>query len=133
MYAIRSYYELVMSSIVSATPANRIRIENTGEQPPPPPDEVNSEIPDDYSLEQNYPNPFNPVTSIGYGLPATGHVRLVVYNMVGQEVAVLVDGTEEAGHKTVSFDASPLPSGVYTYRIRITSYNVCYTKLLRDY
>jgi len=115
--------QLVMSSIVSATPANRIRIENTGEQPPPPPDEVNSEIPDDYSLEQNYPNPFNPVTSIGYGLPATGHVRLVVYNMVGQEVAVLVDGTEEAGYKTVSFDASSLPSGVYTYRITSGSFS----------
>jgi hypothetical protein len=102
------------STIVSSS---RIRIEDHGETPPPPPDGVNAELPGTYALDQNYPNPFNPVTSIGYATPAAGHVRLIVFNTIGQEVAVLVDEQREAGVYTVSFNAAALPSGVYTYRI----------------
>jgi hypothetical protein len=108
--------QLVLSSSAAA-PLNRIRVEDYGETPPPPPDGANAELPARSLLEPNYPNPFNPVTSIGFTLRAAGHVRLTVFNTIGQEVAVLVDEQREAGVYTVPFNAAVLPSGVYTYRI----------------
>jgi hypothetical protein len=74
-------------------------------------------IPTVYNLDQNYPNPFNPSTSIRYALPQGAHVKLVVYNMLGQEVAKLADDVQAAGYHTVTFDASSLGSGVYLYRL----------------
>ncbi|HLF14800.1 MAG TPA: Ig-like domain-containing protein, partial [Bacteroidota bacterium] len=79
--------------------------------------EAESMVPERFSLAQNYPNPFNPVSIIRYSLPTDGHVRIAIYNMVGQEVAVSVDRDQEAGTWEVAFDAVSLPSGVYTYRI----------------
>jgi hypothetical protein len=76
-----------------------------------------------YRLSQNYPNPFNPATTIAYALPARGHVRLSLFNMLGQEVAVLVDEEQEAGIRSVAFDATALPSGVYVYRIVAGEYS----------
>ncbi len=76
-----------------------------------------SEIPTEYKLCQNYPNPFNPSTVIGYSIAAAGHVKLAVYDILGSEVAVLVDETKSAGRYSVKFDASGLNSGLYIYRI----------------
>jgi photosystem II stability/assembly factor-like uncharacterized protein len=76
-----------------------------------------STIPTAFNLLQNYPNPFNPTTTITYTLPASGHVKLSVFNMLGQEVATLVNESQSPGFKSVSFNATRLPSGMYTYRI----------------
>jgi hypothetical protein len=68
-------------------------------------------------LDQNYPDPFNPTTTIRYSLPVDGHVCLKVYNTVGQEVAVLVDGLVSAGVHQATWNAANVPSGVYMYRL----------------
>ena len=81
-----------------------------------------AEIPAAYELAQNYPNPFNPSTEIQFTLPEATHVRLVVYNVMGREVAHLVEGSLGAGIHRVTFDASGLPSGVYLYRITAGSF-----------
>ncbi len=77
-----------------------------------------SETPVEFSLGQNYPNPFNPETAIRYALPKAGEVRLTVYDMLGHEVVVLVDGLQSAGFHTVRFDGSDLSSGPYVYRLQ---------------
>ena len=79
-------------------------------------------LPKQYNLEQNYPNPFNPTTTITYALPQQSKVRLSIYNLLGQELLTLVDRSEEAGYKSVSFDASALSSGVYFYRLEAGSF-----------
>lgn len=74
-------------------------------------------IVEDYSLQQNFPNPFNPSTTINFGLNAMSNVKLTVYNMLGQEVAVLVDKELPAGAHSIIFNASYLASGTYLYRL----------------
>jgi photosystem II stability/assembly factor-like uncharacterized protein len=78
----------------------------------------NSQIPNVYALEQNYPNPFNPTTSISFSLPKAGVVELKVYDILGKEVATLVNGFNQAGSHTVNFDASALSSGIYFYTLK---------------
>lgn len=80
-------------------------------------------VPELYSLEQNYPNPFNPTTNIQYGLPSASIVTLKVYNVLGQEVATLVNHQQPAGIYTVNFNASHLASGMYIYRITAGEYS----------
>ena len=80
--------------------------------------ESENEIPTSFALDQNYPNPFNPVTTIGFSLARAQHVRLVVYDLLGQEVRVLLDGVRAAARHRVSFDASDLASGTYLYVLR---------------
>jgi hypothetical protein len=68
-------------------------------------------------LKQNYPNPFNPSTEIVFGIPREGRVRLQVYNLIGQNVATLVDEVLGAGYHTTRLDAAGFPSGMYLYRL----------------
>ncbi len=83
---------------------------------------VEVELPLEYSLDQNYPNPFNPSTMIKYSIPEDGNVKLSVYNMLGEEVASIVNTTQKAGRYEVNFDASQLSSGVYVYRIEAANF-----------
>ena len=72
-------------------------------------------MPDNYALGQNYPNPFNPTSILTFAMPESGHVTLKVYNLLGQEVANLVDEVRDAGVHKVAFNASNLSAGVYLY------------------
>lgn len=80
---------------------------------------IGTEIPQNFKLEQNYPNPFNPSTKIKFSLPSASYtnVKLVVYNVLGKQVASLHEGPLQAGSYEVLFDGKDLPSGVYYYRL----------------
>ncbi len=74
-------------------------------------------VPSSFRLEQNYPNPFNPTTAISYHLAAVSRVSLKIYDVLGREVATLVNARQNAGDHTITFNASGLASGVYFYRL----------------
>ncbi|MFQ5869812.1 MAG: T9SS type A sorting domain-containing protein, partial [Candidatus Zixiibacteriota bacterium] len=74
-------------------------------------------LPTEFALLSNYPNPFNASTVIEYQLPVTTDVKLEVYNLIGEKVVTLVNGAEEAGYKSVIWDASSVSSGLYFYRL----------------
>ena len=90
--------------------------------------QIPSGIPLAYNLDQNYPNPFNPSTKITYSVKAAGNVSLKVFNLLGQVVATLTEGKQDAGTYTIVFDASRFSSGVYFYQI--TAGNFVATKKL---
>jgi len=75
-----------------------------------------------YHLSQNFPNPFNPATTIQYQLPKNGFVTLKIYDILGKEVADLVNDQKTQGRYSVNFDASRLASGVYIYQLRVNDY-----------
>ncbi len=79
--------------------------------------EVIFDVPKDFVLHQNYPNPFNPSTTIKYAVPKTSQVTIKVYDMTGQEVALLVNEMKETGTHEIKFDARNLASGIYIYRM----------------
>jgi 2',3'-cyclic-nucleotide 2'-phosphodiesterase (5'-nucleotidase family) len=80
-------------------------------------------LPAEFRLDQNYPNPFNPTTTVAYDLPAPVHVRLTVYNMLGQEVAQLVSADQAAGRYTALWNASGYASGLYIMRLEAGPYS----------
>jgi hypothetical protein len=80
------------------------------------------EIPVIYDLSQNYPNPYNPATTINYQLPKNGFVTVKVYDILGKEVATLVNEQKTQGRYAVNFNASHLASGVYIYQLRVNDY-----------
>ncbi len=87
------------------------------------------EVPKTFFVSRNYPNPFNPETTIRYGVPKQAHVKLTVYNIIGQKVATLVNTDQPAGYYRVKWDAHddlgrPVPSGLYIYRFEAGSYVV---------
>jgi hypothetical protein len=86
-------------------------------------DEGTSALPSQFELKGNYPNPFNPTTNIRYNVPVNTEVQLSVYDMLGRQVAVLVNGAQAPGSYNVSFDATNLSSGVYLYRLQAGSFS----------
>jgi len=89
-----------------------LKVITTATEKPP------TRLPESYKLFQNYPNPFNPTTTIRYRLPASSHVSLKVYDILGREVETLVDRRVSAGDHQIRFDASHLASGIYIYRLK---------------
>lgn len=79
--------------------------------------EIDIGTPLEFELSQNYPNPFNPSTTIKFSLPATSNVKLSVFNILGEEVQILMNEIKEAGVYTINFNASQLNSGIYFYQI----------------
>ncbi len=88
------------------------------------------EKPSGYTLDANYPNPFNPQTMIGFSLIESGEVKLAVYDMLGREVGLLIDGYRNAGAHQVIFEAGDLPSGMYVYRLETPGGNFSRTMQL---
>ncbi len=80
-------------------------------------EKISNQVPASFQLDQNYPNPFNPTTTISFALQTNGRATLKIYNLLGQQVATLLDEVKSAGVYKVSFDASALSSGVYFYRL----------------
>lgn len=81
-----------------------------------------SGIPNSYTLGQNYPNPFNPTTTIPFEAVSGGNAKIVVYNVLGQEVAVIADTFFPVGQHTVTFDASNMSSGIYFYKLEMNGF-----------
>ena len=84
-------------------------------------------IPDEFALHQNYPNPFNPITTMRYDLPETDLVNITIYDMLGREVKTLINQTQDAGYRSVIWDATndygkPVSAGIYLYQIQVGEY-----------
>ena len=98
-------------------------------------DNIYANLPGHFTLGQNYPNPFNPVTNIKYIVHQTGHIQLAIYNVMGQQVRMLVDQELDAGEYTEQWNATderglPVSSGVYLYRIQQGDYAKTHRMLL---
>lgn len=86
-------------------------------------DHHNRVQPKTFALSQNFPNPFNPTTRIKYSIPKSGYLSLKVYNLLGEEIATLFEGFQQAGEHEVQFDGGELTSGVYTYRLKTENFS----------
>jgi len=80
-------------------------------------------VPSEFGLIGNYPNPFNAATTINYQLPTVSHVKVEVYNIIGERVATLVNEKQQAGYRSVTWEASDASSGVYFYKLRAGDYS----------
>jgi hypothetical protein len=120
-------YSYTDASVSSGTCAYRLKqIDNSGTYKYSSEVEVTIGLPTSYALNQNYPNPFNPTTTIQYDLPVGtyGNTSIKVYDIIGREVATLVNETKEAGSYEVTFNASKLASGVYFYKLQSGTYTL---------
>jgi hypothetical protein len=84
-------------------------------------------IPTEFALRQNYPNPFNPVTTLRYDIPENSHVTITIYDMLGRNIKKLINQTQDAGYKSVIWDATndygkPVSAGIYLYQIQAGEY-----------
>ena len=84
-------------------------------------------LPKNYTLNQNYPNPFNPVTTLRYDLPENGIVTIIIYDMLGRQVKTLINQTQDAGYRSIIWDATndygkPMSAGIYLYQIQAGEY-----------
>ena len=84
-------------------------------------------LPTEYAIHQNYPNPFNPVTTLRYDLPENAMVNITIYDMLGRQVKTLMNHTQDAGYKSIIWDATndygkPVSAGIYLYRIQSGKY-----------
>jgi hypothetical protein len=111
IYLDFTYAKEIVQSAVALTLTIDATVTSVGEQ--------SSDVPLTTSLTQNYPNPFNPETRIGFTLASRQYVRITVFDVLGREVAILLDGVAEAGSHTVRWDAKASPAG--TYFCRMTS------------
>ena len=87
----------------------------------------NTTIPNQFELYQNYPNPFNPVTTLRYDLPEQANVNIIIYDMLGRQVKTLINQTQNAGYRSVIWDATndydkPVSAGIYLYQIQAGEY-----------
>jgi hypothetical protein len=92
-------------------------------------------LPESYSLSQNYPNPFNPTTTINFSIPKSGAVKLIVYNMLGQQIRTLVDKVAIAGNMSATWDGKDsrgmtVSSGIYLYRLTAGSFTAAHKMIL---
>jgi hypothetical protein len=118
-------YSYTDANVSSGTYAYRLKqIDNDGSYKYSSEAEVTINLPTSYAVGQNYPNPFNPTTTIKYDIPVGtyGNTSIKVYDIIGREIATLVNETKEAGSYQVIFNASKLASGVYFYKLQSGSY-----------
>ncbi len=128
----KSFYSFVDESMENGTLLYRLKqIDIDGSYRILPTISVDIDIPTEFSLDQNFPNPFNPITTIKFAIPTTsseGFVSLKVFDILGNEIATLVNEPKAPGYYEVKFDGSNLPSGIYFYRLE--SGNFVQTKKL---
>ena len=113
--------KLILSSSGSTSHKNRITIVQTSDRPPAPPDQENIERKESstqFFLSEPHPNPFNPDTRISFHIPSEGETKLIVYDLLGREVATLLNQRLTAGEYHLPFTLYMLPSGVYFYRLQ---------------
>lgn len=83
---------------------------------------IGTSVPGTYNLQQNFPNPFNPTTNIRFDLPENANVKLIIYNIIGEQQEVLVNSRLSAGSYNVDWNASAYPSGIYFYTLTTNDY-----------
>jgi len=116
-------YSFIDDNVTSGKYAYRLKqIDNDGTFEYSKIIKIDVDAPLEFELSQNYPNPFNPSTTIRYSLSVTSNVKLSVFNILGEEVQILVNETKEAGIHTINFNASQSNSGIYFYKLETRNF-----------